>query len=71
MDLIPDLFLVILCVNSNGPGEFTLRKLETSEAALIIVKQEVAQCSTGEGSRAGLAGWKGRCVRGGDHPILS
>lgn len=71
MELIPDLVLVILCVSSNGPGEFTLRKLETSEAALIIVKQEVAQCSTGEGSRAGLARWKGRGVREGDHLIVS
>lgn len=49
VELTPELFLAILCVSSNGSGEFTLGKLDFSEAALIIVKQEVAQCSIGEG----------------------
>lgn len=54
VELIPEPFLVVLCVSSCGPGEFTLGKLGTLEAALTVVKQEVAQCGTEEG-RQGMA----------------
>lgn len=54
------------CVSSWGPGEVTLEKLGTLEAALTIVKQEVAQCCIEEGRQAWLASWKGR--RRASHP---
>lgn len=59
MQLIPELILAVLCVSSSGPGEFSLGKLGALEAALTIVKQEVAQCCTrgqaGHGLPAGKA----------------
>lgn len=72
VELIPELVLVVLCVSSRGPGEFTLGKLGTSEAALTIVKQKVAQCRTEKG-RQGMACQleRQRCETGRpSHPYL-
>lgn len=44
-----DLFLVLLYSSSHGPVEFTLAKLGTLEAALTIVKQEIALLCSKEG----------------------
>jgi len=72
VELIPELAVVVLCASGCGLAEFTLGKLGTLEAALTIVKQEVAQCCTEEGRQGMACQLEGqRCETGRpSHPDL-